>query len=522
MTAARAQSAKTLETTSDDLPEGWVTAELQGVCAAVQDGTHFSPKEQSQTGDFKYITAKNIKQWGIDLADVTYIPAHVHRSIYARCNPEFGDVLYIKDGATTGIATVNTLTEEFSLLSSVSLLKPKRDLIEAQYLKWYLNSPIGYRTMTDQMTGSAITRLILKTIRSAKITLAPIAEQRRIVAKIEELLRNVNAGHARLAKVPKILKAFRQSVLAAACSGRLTEDWREQHPDVESAGKLLTIILRKRRAKVAEHRIREPIAPDEAILADFPQNWAASTIDQLTCLVTSGSRGWAKYYADSGGFFIRAENINTDVLRIDDMVHVRPPDGAEGLRTRVARHDLLITITGANVTKAGIVTLDLGEAYVSQHVALVRPVDPSTAQYLYLWTVSPSHGRAKLTADAYGAGKPGLNLDNIREMAVALPPYDEQQEIVRRVEILFKLADKIEKRVAATTKRANKLTQSILAKAFRGELVPIEAELARKEGRDYEPASVLLDRIRTSRQAESEKPKPRRAIRRAAAAAAGS
>jgi hypothetical protein len=86
------------------LPEGWRWARMSEVCSRVQDGTHFSPKEQTAAGDFKYITAKNIKHWGLDLTELTYVPAHVHREIYSRCNPEQGDVLYIKDGVTTGVA----------------------------------------------------------------------------------------------------------------------------------------------------------------------------------------------------------------------------------------------------------------------------------------------------------------------------------------------------------------------------------------------------------------------------------
>jgi type I restriction enzyme S subunit len=87
------------------------------------------------------------------------------------------------------------------------------------------------------------------------------------------------------------------------------------------------------------------------------------------------------------------------------------------------------------------------------------------------------------------------------EFRLFVPPLAEQHEIVRRVEALFWLADAIEKRVTAATARADKLTQAILAKAFRGELVPTEAEIARREGRDYEPASVLLERIRAEREA---------------------
>lgn len=157
-----------------------------------------------------------------------------------------------------------------------------------------------------------------------------------------------------------------------------------------------------------------------------------------------------------------------------------------------------MTITGANVTKSAVVKTDIGEAYVSQHVALVRPVDPAISEYLYLWLVSPLHGRAKLLNDAYGAGKPGLNLEDIREIVVSLPCLAEQQEIVRRVEALFKLADIVEARVRAATKMADRLTQAILTKAFEGGLVPTEAELARQERRSYEAASELLARIKAS------------------------
>jgi type I restriction enzyme S subunit len=99
-----------------------------------------------------------------------------------------------------------------------------------------------------------------------------------------------------------------------------------------------------------------------------------------------------------------------------------------------------------------------------------------------------------------GSAQPTLPLGNLRRLNVPIPPLEEQQEIVRRVEALFRLADTIESRVAAATKRANKLTEAILGKAFRGELVPTEAELARREGRKYEPASVLLERIKSKRE----------------------
>jgi type I restriction enzyme S subunit len=132
----------------------------------------------------------------------------------------------------------------------------------------------------------------------------------------------------------------------------------------------------------------------------------------------------------------------------------------------------LITATGANVAKTALVDVELPEAYVSQHVGLVRLVNRDCCQFIYYWIISSSHGRAQLLDAAYGAGKPGLNLDNIRELIIALPSLPEQQEIVQRIKTLFKIADQIEQRYQKARGYVDKLTQSILAKAFRGELVP--------------------------------------------------
>ena len=125
-----------------ELPDGWAWARLTSICLKITDGTHHSP-DSFPTGEYKYVTAKNIKLNGIVLDDIAYVTAEVHREIFARCNPEIGDILYIKDGATSGIATVNTLHEEFSLLSSVALLKPAHG-IDNWYMCYAMQSPYFY------------------------------------------------------------------------------------------------------------------------------------------------------------------------------------------------------------------------------------------------------------------------------------------------------------------------------------------------------------------------------------------
>lgn len=165
--------------------KGWQLTFLQDVCTKINDGTHNSPTNE-EVGDYMYVTAKNIKKDGIVLDNITYINKDIHKLIYERCNPEYGDVLYIKDGATTGIATINTLHEEFSLLSSVALLKPKNTIVN-QYLKAVLNMPSMYNVIRSGMGGAAITRLTIAKINKIRIPLPPIDLQNQFAERVQTI-----------------------------------------------------------------------------------------------------------------------------------------------------------------------------------------------------------------------------------------------------------------------------------------------------------------------------------------------
>lgn len=154
----------------------WEQKKLVDICTKLTDGTHFSP-ESFATGDYKYITAKNIKKDGFDFSNISYVSESVHNEIYSRCNPEYGDVLYIKDGVTTGIAMVNTLHEQFTLLSSVALLKQNRSIVLGDYLCSVLNNSAMYKSIRENMGGAAITRLTIKKLNDILIPIAPIKQQ---------------------------------------------------------------------------------------------------------------------------------------------------------------------------------------------------------------------------------------------------------------------------------------------------------------------------------------------------------
>lgn len=167
-------------------PLGWEKRTLKEICIKLNDETHFSP-ESFESGAYKYVTAKNIKKTGFDFTNITYVSEEVHRPIFERCNPEFGDVLYIKDGVTTGIAMVNTLEEEFTLLSSVALLKQDRKIMNGHFLSALLNDENMYTDIRSNMGGAAITRLTIAKLNTIKVIVPPIELQNQFAAIVEQI-----------------------------------------------------------------------------------------------------------------------------------------------------------------------------------------------------------------------------------------------------------------------------------------------------------------------------------------------
>ena len=162
----------------------WPLVRLGDACELIMDGTHFSPTN-TERGTRLYLTSKNVRENHLDLSNVSYVSEADHQSIFARCPVRKGDVLYVKDGANTGLAAINTLDEEFSLLSSVAVLRGKSDHLDNRFLCFFLNTTQGRSRLLSMMSGVAIRRLTLTKINQADIPLPPIQYQKQIVAEIE-------------------------------------------------------------------------------------------------------------------------------------------------------------------------------------------------------------------------------------------------------------------------------------------------------------------------------------------------
>jgi type I restriction enzyme S subunit len=488
-----------------DLPDGWVRTKLAEVVEKVPS---INPESQPNR-DFGYIDISSIDNRVFRIVEQKRFkgkdaPSRAKRPIKS------GDVLF--SNVRTYLRNIAMVPADLTAdvcSTGFALLRSNGAVLSSYLFRSVLTDDFIARVSPEQ-TGTQYPATTDGRVFDAEIMLAPLPEQNRIVAKVDELFKQITAARDRLTKVPKILKAFRQSVLAAACSGRLTEDWRDLRQESD-AHELLKAILRERKQD------SKPSEPERSFIDDVPDGWVLTSIDAVTNRITSGSRDWKRYYKEDGsGTFVMAQNVKPLQFDTSYRLAVAPPqDNRDRKRSEILMGDILVTIVGANTGDVCRVPNAVKEHYVCQSVALMRPVMLGTSRFLELYLNSPAHGQAQYRDWIYGEGRPHLSFDHLRATAVMLPPVEEQHEIVRRVDALFKLADKIEERVAAATKRADKLTQSILSKAFRGELVPTEAELARKEGRTYEPASVLLERIKSEREKSTASPngaKPRKVL----------
>ncbi|MGV3662157.1 MAG: hypothetical protein ACO1TE_18365 [Prosthecobacter sp.] len=394
---------------------------------------------------------------------------------------EPGDILIQRSNAPELVGTSRLYRGDrnYAIFPDLMIRVRLNNEVDPRFLELVLQSESlrhYFKSRAKGMSGS-MPKIDQDTISEAPIPHFHIDDQRRIVAEIEKQFTRLDAGVAALRRVQANLKRYRAAVLKAACEGRLVpteaELARAEGRPFESGQQLLSRILTERRQNwQGRGKYKEPASPSASGYETdaLPEGWAWTTVEQITSLVTSGSRGWGEFYSDIGPLFIRAQDIKTDSLKLNGVARVALPEKAEGMRSSVENSDLLITITGANVTKSAIVHGLAEVAFVSQHVALLKPVFRETASFQFLWVVSPTHGRKRLEKWAYGAGKPGLSLEQIRSLPVGLPPLAEQPRIVAEVERRLSVVEALEAVVTANLHRATRFRQSILQKAYTGDL----------------------------------------------------
>jgi type I restriction enzyme S subunit len=330
------------------------------------------------------------------------------------------------------------------------------------------------------------------------INIPPYEEQKRIVAAIDNLFVVSKSARDRLSRVPLILKRFRQAVLAAARSGKLTEDWRERNSALSNTVADFVAGLVPGASSDCV-----PSEDDQMELFDIPSRWVWARCEHLCDPERAITYGVIKlgHHVKDGIPILRSSNVRW--LRIDEenVKCISRQIASDYERTFLKGGEILVTVRGT-LGGVAVVPSHLAGYNISREVA-VLPINNSLRPDFICYAIAANWSQMWLSQVSKGVAYTGVNIRDLKRLPVPVPPTTEQEEIVRRVKALFELAERIDQQASAATLKVGRLTQSILAKAFRGELVPTEAELARRESRDYEPASVLLERIRKNRESQA-------------------
>jgi type I restriction enzyme, S subunit len=487
------------------VPAGWQWATLGTVTKKITDGTHHSPANFPQ-GDFKYLSAKNIKSWGVDLTDVTYVPASIHQEIYSRCDPEFGDILYIKDGATTGVLTINTLKEQFSLLSSVGVIKPSCGLT-SEYLALVLRSPFFYQAMRDGMTGVAITRVTLSKLAAALFPLPPLAEQSRIVARVDELMRLCDEleqkGRFEVAQHTQLLDALLSTLTGSTSPEELAANWQRVATHFD-------LLLDRPEAVDVFEKTLVQLAVRGALVSQDANDEPATTLVEKICVTKRGlvhhgkiksgqqmppvSESEQEFPLPRGWTWAR---WNVVALQIGDIDHKMPQEVIDGVpyvsprdfrgineidfegakkisladfallakKIQPARGDLIYPRYGT-IGDVRLVTDDRN--FLASYSCAVIKVMPGlmNPQFQYLVAIS-DHIRKQAGLATNTTTQPNVGLKSIQQYVVPVPPLCEQHRIVARVNELRRLCadlrEKLAKRQTTQARLADTLVESAVS-----------------------------------------------------------
>jgi type I restriction enzyme, S subunit len=367
-------------------------------------------------------------------------------------------------------------------LNAVALIPPELDgqiastgfdvlrasSIDPRWIFYSVRTDAFVEKMSELVQGALYPAVRSKDVRGFRVPLAPLSEQKRIADKLDALLARVDACRDHLDRVPGILKRFRQSVLAAATSGELTREWREE---------------------AVANEARKTIAFDDDALV-IPSSWDVATLSELLSTDRPLCYGVVQPgdASPDGPSLIRVQDLSNGGIDIDNLRTVSNAVDREYQRSRVQGGDVLISVVGT-IGRVAIVPAGF-EGNIARAIARLvcgPRIEPEWMRYwlecsiVQWWLVRSSREVARKT----------LNLSELATIRVAVPTLLEQAEIVRRTKQLLSYAAQLEVRLASADKRLYATSRSLLTKAFQGDLVPQDPS--------DEPASTLLERIRVRR-----------------------
>lgn len=482
------------------VPQGWSYAAIGNLCTLI-NGKAFKPYEWADAG-LPIIRIQNLNNLNAKFN-------HFSGDVAPKFIVENGELLFAWSGTPDTSFGAHIWTGGRAILNQhIFRILFNETLIDKTFFRIAINQKL--RELIGKAHGGVGLRHVTKgKFEHTEILLPPLNEQRRIVAEIEALKARSQRVKEALEAILPLLDQFRQSVLAAAFRGDLTADWREKNPEVEPASVLLERIRAERRRRWEEAELgrmkasgkkltddrwkskyKEPESPDTSELSLIPENWVWGCVEQFADVGTGATplRSESKYY--KGGTIPWVTSGALNALFITNAEEYITPLAVTETNAKVfPKHTLLVALYGEGKTRGKVSELLIDAATNQACAALV--IEGLASKIRPIVKLFFQKNYSDLRRLASGGVQPNLNLSMIKATDVPLPPLEEQAEIIKVVGHCMSIADAVEKQYLENLNLINYLEQSILAKAFRGELVPQDS--------NDEPASVLLERIQAER-----------------------
>jgi len=466
------------EAVQKELPKKWEWSTLGEVCEKPQYGW---TTKASQEGGLHLLRTTDITSGQINWDTVPYCVIEPEDKEKYRISN--GDIVVSRAGSV-GVSYLITNPEPSVFASYLIRFKP---LIDRKYVYYFLKSPAYWNAISEKSSGIALQNVNASKLKEIDIPVAPLEQQKRIVAKIEELFSHIDAGIDALKKAKQLLKQYRQSVLKAAVTGELTKDWREANKGkLEPASQLLERILKKRRQKWEElqleqfkakgkipkddkwnEKYKEPDPLEKVPEEVLPDTWQWVAIGQVfeVYVGATPSRKKPEYWGDEINWVSSGEVAFCHIKNTKEKITT------EGLNnTSTVVHPpgtVMLGMIGEGKTRGQSAILDIYAAHNQNTAAIEKYFEEQSTEYLYFYLMQQYELTRKRGS---GNNQKALNKTRVQSIEFPLAPLDEQKVIATLLIEKFSLINRLENEIDLQFVKSEKNKQSILSTAFNGDL----------------------------------------------------
>ena len=494
------------------LPEGWVNTTLGAICSHPQYG--YTTKA-APSGNVKFLRITDISSGSVNWETVPYClknPDYIDKYELKK-----DDILVSRTGASVGRSFRIEEPPQSSVFASY-LIRFNTVFVEAKWAEYYLQSQVYWDFISDRASGSAQPNVNAQKLSLIPIPLPPLSEQTRIVAKLDAAFAKLREVELALEEVPRLLEEQKQSILFHAMSGQLSKEWRSENQNTENVVVFLKKLKKERKKSydkavkyAKENDLKKPKKDYEFEFQAHQKikNWASATLDQL--IYISARIGWkglkAEEYTQEGPLFLSVHSLNYgEEVRFDKAYHISQERYEESPEIMLEEDDVLLCKDGAGIGKIGIVKNLEGDATVNSSLLVVRSLEAFIPKFLFYFLSGPTLQKI-VQSRITGSAIPHLFQRDIKQFVLSVPPLEEQEFIVEKIEELFDVVNDLELVYKNSIKQVKRIKKTLLNQAFQGNLVP--------QNPIDEPAALLLEKIKVEKARMEEEMKAKRKARRA-------